>query len=253
MESIRKLLHSAQPACTASLGDVEELIVASQSLAVQAAQLAAVALKTFQKAAAGSRDPQVMAAGLQLRDLLLWRVFSVNGGMVIDKGHRPKESVLASLSCTCDPFDSSVDQTLPQLVQAHGKIQQGLLKQLICSSNLGLALKDIKRNADNVDRPENAAALQILKAFAQDEAAMRTTFNEVSRPRKQPSPAASSPDQSIRINVKMPMPEVQNTFLHFTVEADTGHRRRCVSEGPQTRSKPKSAAQRTTQHLTTSG
>lgn len=244
MESITELLQSAQPACSGSLAAVEELIASSEALAVQAAQQTAAALKTLQTVTAGCQDDRLKLLKKQLRDLLLWRIFGLQGGMLIDSGARQKELVLACLcrNDICDPFKTSVDETLSQLVQAHGKIQQNLLKQLICSSNWSVVLKDINRKPEELD---NAGALQILEAYVQNKVDAETPPCRNTPKSESPTSSLDSTDDqgshlTSRHMIKdtMPKPVTLRTFLHFpdACKENAGSaRRRCSSEGPETR------------------
>jgi hypothetical protein len=247
MGSIKELLRTCQPASSGSWGAVEELLTASDSLAVQAAQQAAAALKALNTASAGSNNPDVKLLKKKLRDLVLWRVFGVNGAIFIDKGTREKQPVLDSLNCTdvCKGLHPSVvHEMLSQLIQADGKIQQCLLKQLICSSNWASLLKELRRNPDEL---ENAAALHVLQTYVRD-----VSVEERSPCSQAPSieKAATIPDTTSnisrlpradlqKISISMPPPMTLNTFLHYPnpqEDAVLGSRRRCASEGAETRS-----------------
>lgn len=255
MDSIIELLQAAQPACSGSLAVVEELIISSTALAVQAAQETAAALNALQIVTAGCQADELKLLKKQLRDLLLWRVFGLEGGMLINSGVRQKDLLMACLcrNDICGALKKSVDktqsETLSQLVQAHCKVQQQVLKQLICSSSWSIVLKDINRKPTELD---NSSASQILEAYVKSKIDSGTpTCRDTPTPETPTNSLDSTDSQGSRllrekfektmIKDTMPKPETVRTFLHFPdacQENDGCARRRCVSEGPETKRPP---------------
>eukprot|EP00931_Biecheleriopsis_adriatica_P075303 TRINITY_DN49203_c0_g1_i1.p1 TRINITY_DN49203_c0_g1~~TRINITY_DN49203_c0_g1_i1.p1 ORF type:complete len:857 (-),score=187.81 TRINITY_DN49203_c0_g1_i1:52-2622(-) len=136
-----------------SMRHVEDLLLSSERQAAQSVASAAAALLGLERATHQIRQSddskrKLKKARLQLRDMLLWRSVGSKAD-ILDK------------TAVFSMFPESLsEEMLSQIGNSYAKIQEKLLRELVCSSFMDKLAKDLKNSPDKAENEEVQSHLQ---------------------------------------------------------------------------------------------